>query len=181
LVEERLLATDTVATKDAATGAESRIVTIEPAHEALLRQWGLLQGWLEEDFGLLATLEGVKRAARDWDANGMAEGWLAHQGGRLAEARALDVRPDLAAQLEARDRAYLENCGAREAAAAAEREKARASELARAKAEAERAKAEADHATAQARFSRNLTRVVGGAAILLALVAVASIALGVLA
>jgi tetratricopeptide (TPR) repeat protein len=181
LVEERLLATDTVATKDAATGAESRIVTIEPAHEALLRQWGLLQGWLDEDFGLLATLEGVKRAARDWDANGMAEGWLAHQGGRLAEARALDVRPDLAAQLEARDRAYLENCGAREAAAAAERENARANELARAKAEAERAKAEADHATAQARFSRNLTRVVGGAAMLLALVAVASIALGVLA
>jgi hypothetical protein len=181
LVEERLLATDTVATKDAATGVESRVVTIEPAHEALLRQWGLLQGWLEEDFGLLATLEGVKRAARDWDANGMAEGWLAHQGGRLAEARALDVRPDLAAHLEARERIYLERCSEREAAAAAEREKARANELARAKAEAERAKAEVGHATAQARFSRNLTRVVGGAAILLALVAVASIALGVLA
>jgi tetratricopeptide (TPR) repeat protein len=181
LVEERLLATDTVATKDVATGAESRVITIEPAHEALLRQWGLLQGWLEEDFGLLATLEGVKRAARDWDANGKAEAWLAHQGQRLAEARALDARPDLAAQLEARERLYLESCSEREAAAAAEREKARANELARAEAEAERAKAEADHATAQARFSRNLTRVVGGAAILLALVAVASIALGVLA
>ncbi len=181
LVEERLLATDTVATKDAATGAESRIVTIEPAHEALLRQWGLLQGWLDEDFGLLATLEGVKRAARDWEANGKAEGWLAHQGGRLAEARALDVRPDLAAHLEARERIYLERCSEREAGAAAEREKARANELARAKAEAERAQAEADHATAQARFSRNLTRVVGGAAVLLAIVAVASIALGVLA
>ena len=30
-------------------------VTIEPAHEALLRQWGLLQGWLKEDLAALAT------------------------------------------------------------------------------------------------------------------------------
>ena len=159
LVEERLLSTDTHEAKDPQTGAERRVVTIEPAHEALLRQWGLLEGWIAEDFGLLATLEATKRAARDWDANGMAEGWLAHQGGRLAEARALDARPDLAAQLESRDRAYLGSCDAREAAAAAEREKARENELARAKAEAERAQAEADQATARARFSRNLSRV----------------------
>jgi tetratricopeptide (TPR) repeat protein len=104
----------------------------------------------------------------------MAEGWLAHQGGRLAEARALDARPDLAAQLEARDRTYLGACGAREEAAMAEREKARENELAR-------AKAEADEAIARARFSRNSSRVVGIAAILLAVVAIASIALGVLA
>lgn len=37
-------------------------------HEALLRQWGLLGGRLTEDFGFLATLEGIKRTARDWDA-----------------------------------------------------------------------------------------------------------------
>ena len=54
LVEQRLLATDV--TKD--TGE----ATIEPAHEALLRQWGLLEGWLSEDAGLLAVLEGVERA-----------------------------------------------------------------------------------------------------------------------
>ena len=107
LVEERLLATDTVESKDAATGAESRIVTIEPAHEALLRQWGLLQGWLEEDFGLLATLEGVKRAARDWDANGKAEAWLVHRGQRLSEAHALDARSDIKAKLDATERLYL--------------------------------------------------------------------------
>ena len=52
LVEERLLSTDPIVSKD----AESRIATIEPAHEALLRQWGLLQGWLEQDLGLLVTL-----------------------------------------------------------------------------------------------------------------------------
>ena len=44
-------------------------MTIEPVHEALLRQWGLLQGWLAEDLGALTTLEGVKRASRDWAAN----------------------------------------------------------------------------------------------------------------
>ena len=58
LVEQRLLATDV--NKD--TGE----ATIEPAHEALLRQWGLLDGWLTEDAALLAVLEGVKRASRDW-------------------------------------------------------------------------------------------------------------------
>ena len=54
LVEQRLLATDV--NKD--TGE----ATIEPAHEALLRQWGLLQGWLTEDAGLLAVLR--RRQAR---------------------------------------------------------------------------------------------------------------------
>ena len=83
LVEERLLATNVQAAKNPQTGAESRIATIEPAHEALLRQWGLLQGWLEEDFGLLVTLEGIKRAARDWEVNKRGEAWLVHQGQRL--------------------------------------------------------------------------------------------------
>jgi hypothetical protein len=155
LVEERLLVADTTI-RDGV-----KVETFEPAHEALLRQWGLLRGWLADDLGRLATLEGVRRAARDWEANAKAEGWLAHQGGRLAEARALDLRPDLAAQLDARDRAYLEGCGAREAEAAAERERARASELARARAEAERARA-------GARFARNLTLVASMAALLLA-------------
>jgi hypothetical protein len=120
LVEERLLATDTATTKDAATGAESRAVTIEPAHEALLRQWGLLQGWLEEDFGLLAVLEGVKRAARDWDANARSDAWFVHQGQRLAEAQALDARPDIAARFDAVDHAYLVGCRTKEEKAQAE-------------------------------------------------------------
>ncbi len=55
LVEQRLLATDVA--KD--TGEK----TIEPAHEALLRQWSLL---LAEDARLLAVLDGVKRASHDW-------------------------------------------------------------------------------------------------------------------
>ena len=51
LVGQRLLSTDV----DAGTKEK----TIEPAHEALLRQWGLLQGWLKEDAALLTVLDGV--------------------------------------------------------------------------------------------------------------------------
>ncbi len=140
LIEERLLSTDTVLEKDA-TGKEVRIATIEPAHEALLRQWGLLENWLAEDFGLLATLEGVKRAARDWDANGRAEAWLAHQGQRLAEAQGLDARSDIAARLDATDRGYLAQCRALEDARRAEaeqRRKEREEEQARRLADAEK-------------------------------------------
>jgi hypothetical protein len=61
LVGQRLLATDV----SKATGEK----TIEPAHEALLRQWDLLQGWLKEDAALLTVLDGIKRASRDWVAN----------------------------------------------------------------------------------------------------------------
>ena len=104
LVEQRLLATDV--NKD--TGE----ATIEPAHEALLRRWGLLQGWLTEDAALLAVLEGVKRASRDWAANNRDRdrAWLAHAADRLAAAERLSARPDLAANLEPTDRAYIAAC-----------------------------------------------------------------------
>jgi formylglycine-generating enzyme required for sulfatase activity len=109
LVEQRLLATDVA--QD--TGEN----TIEPAHEALLRQWGLLQGWLAEDAGLLAALEGVKRASRDWAANNRDASWLTHATDRLAAAERLMSRPDLAANLEPTDREYLAACRNAEATA----------------------------------------------------------------
>jgi formylglycine-generating enzyme required for sulfatase activity len=102
LVDQRLLATDV--SKD--TGEN----TIEPAHEALLRQWSLLQGWLTEDAGLLAVLEGVKRASRDWAANNRHAAWLTHATDRLAAAERLTARPDLAANLEPTDREYISAC-----------------------------------------------------------------------
>jgi formylglycine-generating enzyme required for sulfatase activity len=102
LVEQRLLATDV--NKD--TGE----AIIEPAHEALLRQWGLLDGWLTEDAALLAVLEGVKRASRDWAANNRSRAWLSHQTDRLVAAGRLSARPDLAASLEPTDRDYIAAC-----------------------------------------------------------------------
>jgi WD40 repeat protein len=125
LAEERLLSRDTRVTHDPKTGEETQEKTIEPTHEALLRQWGLLAGWLAEDLGRLTTLEGVKRAARDWDANARVDSWLAHQGERLADAQALDSRPDIAARLDPTDRTYLASCRAREETARAEAEQRR--------------------------------------------------------
>lgn len=99
LIEQRLLATD--------VSSETGEVTIEPAHEALLRQWGLLEGWLEEDFEALTTLEGVKRAARDWQSNGEDAAWLVHSGGRLEAAERVASRDDFARHLEDVERTYL--------------------------------------------------------------------------
>jgi WD40 repeat protein len=100
-VEHRLLAKDT---------NEQGEITVEPAHEALLRQWTKLRGWLEEDTAALATLESVKAASRDWDANAQRDAWLIHAAGRLEDAEALHQRSDLAANFDGSDRAYLAKC-----------------------------------------------------------------------
>jgi hypothetical protein len=102
LVEQRLLSTD--------VAKDSGDTTIEPTHEALLRQWGLLQGWLKEDAGLLTVLDGIQRAARDWAANNKAPSWLAHNAERLSAANRLANRPDLSANLRPTDRDYLSAC-----------------------------------------------------------------------
>jgi formylglycine-generating enzyme required for sulfatase activity len=109
LVEQRLLTTDV----DKHTGDS----TIEPAHEALLRQWGLVDGWLTEDAALLAVLDAVRRAAREWRESGKSNAWLAHSADRLAAAERLRERPDLAAGLEPTDRDYLAACRKAESAA----------------------------------------------------------------
>ncbi|MFN7307476.1 MAG: hypothetical protein ACK5TQ_13015, partial [Acetobacteraceae bacterium] len=120
LVEARLLSADTNAAGEP---------VLEPAHDALLRRWGVLHGWLEEDAALLAALEAVQEAARDWDANARDAAWLAHRAGRLESAEALRARDDLWAGLGTAERAYLGACRAAEDAAR-DRELAAARELA---------------------------------------------------
>jgi formylglycine-generating enzyme required for sulfatase activity len=105
LVDARLLLVDRRGDTD----------VVEVAHEALLRQWGQLQGWLTEDAGQLAVLEGVKRASRDWTENNRGRAWLAHTTDRLAAAQRLNARADLAAILEPTDREYLAACRKAEA------------------------------------------------------------------
>ncbi len=177
MVEERLLGVGRQLGKQLAPGCGAppaagrveKVATLEPAHEALLRQWGLLKGWLADDIGYLATLEGLRQAAEVWDANGQGEGWLAHQGNRLDEAVALKKRPDLFAQLNQRDQSYLSACEAREGAAKAKEIQAAANELALARAEAERAKEKAkfDLAQSKAKYARYLTAVTATVAIAL--------------
>jgi hypothetical protein len=142
LIAQRLLATDRIAVRDGESVRHE--TTIEPAHEALLRQWGLLRGWLQEDFAALTTLEAVKAAARDWAANDFAPDWLNHSGGRLEDAEAIAARPDLANDLSADARNYLRKCLERDEEARKERESALLREEKRL----------AEIATAQGRTSR---------------------------
>jgi Sulfatase-modifying factor enzyme 1/TIR domain len=102
LIEQRLLSTD--------IAIDTKETTIEPAHEALLRKWGLLQGWLKEDAPLLTVLDGIKRAARDWAANGKMISYLVHAKERLRAAERLLARPDFAADLEPTDKDYVASC-----------------------------------------------------------------------
>jgi WD40 repeat protein len=116
MVEQRLLATDV----DTAT----RERTIEPAHEALLRQWGALDGWLAEDSADLATIEALRRAASEWEANALAGEFIAHRGARLEAVEQVAAGDKFASYLTSVDRAYLgaaretENAALRKARAA---------------------------------------------------------------
>ncbi|MCP4385313.1 MAG: TIR domain-containing protein [Hyphomicrobiales bacterium] len=159
LIAARLLATD--------VSAETGERTIEPAHEALLRQWGLLQGWLEEDFAAFATQDAVKRAASEWAANARDDAWLAHTAGRLDDAESLLKRDDFAASLDPTDRAYLAA--------------ARAADTARRNHELEEARKLAAAQQEAAERQKQVARRTLWAAVALGIVALAAGAAGVLA
>lgn len=99
MVEQRLLATDVDTT--------TKERTIEPAHEALLRQWGALDSWLVEDSADLGTIEALRRAATEWDANARASEFLAHRGARLNAVEQVAGAEKFASYLTSVDRAYL--------------------------------------------------------------------------
>ncbi len=59
--------------------------TVEVAHEALLREWPRLRGWIEEDREGLRIHRGVTAAAEEWRRLGHEDGAL-FRGSRLADA-----------------------------------------------------------------------------------------------
>jgi TIR domain len=81
LVEQRLLSTDVAkaAAKENGENNHTGEKTIEPAHEALLRQWSLLQGWLNEDAVLLGVMDGILRASREWAKHDKGAAYLTHE------------------------------------------------------------------------------------------------------
>jgi len=88
---------------------DSRLLTatqgdVEVAHEALLREWPRLRGWLEEDAEGRRIQRHLRAAARDWDARGRDPGDL-YRGSRLASA--LDWAGDHDPELSAAERAFL--------------------------------------------------------------------------
>ncbi|MGZ4179283.1 MAG: nSTAND1 domain-containing NTPase [Solirubrobacteraceae bacterium] len=89
--------------------ADSRLLTLnegtlEPAHEALLREWPRLREWIEEDREALRIERQLDLAYREWRRVGHDEGAL-YRGARLAEARDLSERGQL--QLTDAEREFL--------------------------------------------------------------------------
>ncbi|TDH59789.1 TIR domain-containing protein [Dankookia rubra] len=106
LIEDRLLSKD--------VDLRTHEVTVEPTHEALLRQWGTLGEWLKQDLPALTAIEGIQRAARDWLANARDSEWLTHRGARLAFAQMIIQRDDLRGLLTPGDQEYLAHAQAKE-------------------------------------------------------------------
>ena len=79
--------------------------TVEVAHEALLREWPRLRGWLEEDAQGRRLHQQLAIAAREWDAGGRDPGEL-YRGARLAGA--LEWAGAHEAALNTAERAFLE-------------------------------------------------------------------------
>ena len=82
---------------------------VDVAHEALIRGWPQLRGWIEEDRELLLAQRRLTDAATDWDHHGREDGLL-YRGARLAawQDRPLDDLNDL-------ERAFLATSRKREA------------------------------------------------------------------
>ncbi|MCB0213352.1 MAG: protein kinase, partial [Anaerolineae bacterium] len=98
LTDARLLTT----TRNTDDGEE----TVDVAHEALIRGWDRLRGWIDEDRAALRIHRRLTEAAEAWEANGRDTSYL-YQGARLLEAKEwlaahpTDVNPLESAFLEA--------------------------------------------------------------------------------
>ena len=90
--------------------ADDRLVTVsegtaEVAHEALLREWPRLRGWLEDDAQGRRVHNDLGTAARAWDAGARDSGEL-YRGARLAAA--LDWSAAHEAELSPAEHAFLD-------------------------------------------------------------------------
>ncbi|MFZ1681430.1 MAG: TIR domain-containing protein, partial [Rhizobiaceae bacterium] len=102
--------------------------SIEPAHQALLRNWSRLSGpggWIEQESAGLRAIDQVIRATAEWIA-GRNESLLLHRGERLAEAEKRVADPASPFRRKAGDSgiAYLAACRAHIDAEDAEKKKA---------------------------------------------------------
>ena len=85
--------------------------TAEVVHEALIRTWGQLRGWMQADRTFRAWQERLRAALRQWQESGRddgallrgvplaeAEGWLAERSAALNTAEAQFIHASLAAR-----------------------------------------------------------------------------------
>ncbi len=85
---------------------------VEVAHEALIRNWPRLRGWLDEDRLSLLVQEQIRDAASVWDASDNDRDAIAHFGGKLEDALHLTRNPRTV--LNTLEINYLEACKKRD-------------------------------------------------------------------
>lgn len=137
--------------------AQARLLTLredtaEVSHEALIREWPALQGWLSEDRDGLRLQRHLTESAEAWDRLGRDEGDL-YRGVRLARALEWVAQAEHAQDMTWLEREFLQASQERDEREALEREaqRQRALEAAQKVAEAERRRAE-EHEQAALRF-----------------------------
>jgi WD40 repeat protein len=166
------------------TLADARLITTseetaEVAHEALIREWPTLRGWLDENRSGLRLHRQLTEAAQEWERMRRDSGSL-YRGLRLDQA--LEWARGGQEQLTALERAYLDasQAAARQAEAEIERQRQRELEAAqqlaaeanaRRQAESERA-AQAERSAGQLRTRNRIITAVGVLAIAAAVAAV---------
>jgi hypothetical protein len=77
-------------------------------HEALIRYWPRLRGWLDEDRADLRVFTSVRLAVQQWQQNQTDEGLLIHHEARLIDAERLVSQSRL--KLNQEEVAYLRAC-----------------------------------------------------------------------
>jgi len=143
------------------------VETVEVVHEALIRSWGQLQGWMEADRAFRTWQERMRAALRQWQDTSEdegtllrgaplveAEGWLGERSGELGEAEREFIQAGVALQ---------------------ETQRQRDLEAARRLAESEGRRAE-DQAHAAARLRRRALLLAGASILAVALAAIALLA-----
>ena len=92
--------------------AATREPTVEVAHEALLREWPRLRGWIDQDRGAILAMAQLRDAAKSWAELDRDPGAL-YRGARLATAVEYqqNAHPDLTAVEEAFLDAGAGQCG----------------------------------------------------------------------
>jgi formylglycine-generating enzyme required for sulfatase activity/energy-coupling factor transporter ATP-binding protein EcfA2 len=79
--------------------------TVEIVHEALIREWGRLRGWMESDRRFRTWQERLRAAMRQWEATGKDDGALL-RGAPLAEAE--DWRNGRLEELSPEERVFIQ-------------------------------------------------------------------------
>ncbi|MFN8413442.1 MAG: PrsW family glutamic-type intramembrane protease [Anaerolineales bacterium] len=103
LADARLLITSAETLKDE---------EVEVAHEALIRNWPRLRGWLDEDRLSLLVQEQVHDAASVWEASDGDADAITHQGGKLEDALHLLRNPRVI--FNEMEKKYLQACQKRD-------------------------------------------------------------------